>query len=402
MIRHLLKLVWNRKRANVLIMIEIFISFLVLFAVVAIGMYYLDNYRKPLGFSYENVWTIRISTTVDLFERPNTVFPEIREEYHQVELAIQALPAVESFAAARVVPYSDYAYGPAHMKLNNQEFMCGINLAGDNFKDVMGLQIVRGRWFEKSDDGLNFQPVVVNQKFARQVFGDEDPIGKKLEASFFGNKEPRIVGVITDFRKEGEFSALEPYAIYRASISHDNINPLLFIAVKVRAGTTRAWEEKLMTALAGAAREWSFDIQSLSELREDKLEGQLGLVLAWASVSGFLMMMVGLGLVGVLWQSVTQRTKEIGLRRAKGATAGDIYIQILGEIFIITSMGLIAGLLVVVQFPLLNLLGFLSGKVYIASIVVSMALIYLLTFVCGLYPSHLATKVHPAEALHYE
>jgi len=288
------------------------------------------------------------------------------------------------------------------MKLNNQEFMCGINLAGDNFKDVMGLQIVRGRWFEKSDDGLNFQPVVVNQKFARQVFGDEDPIGKKLEASFFGNKEPRIVGVITDFRKEGEFSALEPYAIYRASISHDNINPLLFIAVKVRAGTTRAWEEKLMTALAGAARKWSFDIQSLSELREDKLEGQLGLVLAWASVSGFLMLMVGLGLVGVLWQSVTQRTKEIGLRRAKGATAGDIYIQILGEIFIITSMGLIAGLLVVVQFPLLNLLGFLSGKVYIASIVVSMALIYLLTFVCGLYPSHLATKVHPAEALHYE
>jgi putative ABC transport system permease protein len=114
------------------------------------------------------------------------------------------------------------------------------------------------------------------------------------------------------------------------------------------------------------------------------------------------MLMVGLGLVGVLWQSVTQRTKEIGLRRAKGATAGDIYIQILGEIFIITSMGLIAGLLVVVQFPLLNLLGFLSGKVYIASIVVSMALIYLLTFVCGLYPSHLATKVHPAEALHYE
>jgi putative ABC transport system permease protein len=365
-------------------------------------MYYLDNYRKPLGFSYENVWTIRISTTVDLFERPNTVFPEIREKYHQVELAIQALPEVESFAAARVVPYSDYAFGPTLMNWGTQRFMCGINLVGDNFKDVMGLQLVRGRWFDKSDDGLNFQPVVVNEQYARLAFGDEDPIGKKLESSLFGNKKPRIVGVITDFRKEGEFAALEPYAFYRASISHDNINPLLFIAVRVRAGTTRAWEEKLMAAMAGAAREWSFDIQGLSELRDDRLEGQLGLVLAWALVSGFLMLMVGLGLVGVLWQSVTQRTKEIGLRRAKGATAGDIYAQILGEIFIITSMGLIAGLLVVVQFPLLNLLGFLSGKVYIASIVVSMTGIYLLTFICGLYPSHLATKVHPAEALHYE
>ena len=123
---------------------------------------------------------------------------------------------------------------------------------------------------------------------------------------------------------------------------------------------------------------------------------------AFALVAAFLMIMVALGLIGVLWQTVTQRTKEIGLRRAKGATKGKIYLQILGELLVITTAGLIAGVLVVVQFPLLDLLGFASGDVYATSIVVSLAAIYLLTIICGLYPSWMATKVRPAEALHYE
>jgi putative ABC transport system permease protein len=112
--------------------------------------------------------------------------------------------------------------------------------------------------------------------------------------------------------------------------------------------------------------------------------------------------MVGLGLTGVLWLNVTQRTKEIGLRRAKGATRRRIYKQILGELFIVTTIGLLVGVLVVVQFPLLDLMGFASPEVYTASIFISLGLIYLLTTVCGLYPSLLATRVHPAEALHYE
>jgi len=60
MIRHWMRLIWNRKRANFLIMIEIFISFLVLEVVVLIAAQYVYNYRHPLGFSIENVWTINV------------------------------------------------------------------------------------------------------------------------------------------------------------------------------------------------------------------------------------------------------------------------------------------------------------------------------------------------------
>ncbi|HEV2669211.1 MAG TPA: FtsX-like permease family protein, partial [Blastocatellia bacterium] len=145
-----------------------------------------------------------------------------------------------------------------------------------------------------------------------------------------------------------------------------------------------------------------FSIKPLVEMRASVFQEYLVPMAAFGLVAGFLLIMVGLGLTGVLWLTVTQRTKEMGLRRAKGATRQRIYKQILGELFIVTTTGLLVGTLVVVQFPLLDLMGFASPEVYTASIFISLGLIYLLTTVCGLYPSLLATRIHPAEALHYE
>jgi putative ABC transport system permease protein len=172
--------------------------------------------------------------------------------------------------------------------------------------------------------------------------------------------------------------------------------------IKVKPGTPRSFEEQLMDALKGVAREWVFEIQPLEEIRESRLNLAVLPIKILTLVDIFLMIMVALGLVGVLWQSVTVRKSEIGLRRAQGATAGDIYRQILGELFFIATMGLIPGVLLIVQFPLLNLIADLKTSVYFYSIALSMILIYLLTFVCGLYPGWLATRIRPAETLHYE
>ena len=60
MIRHLLKLVWNRKRSNALMILEICVSFLVVFVVATLGLFFLDNYRLPLGFEWKNVWDVRV------------------------------------------------------------------------------------------------------------------------------------------------------------------------------------------------------------------------------------------------------------------------------------------------------------------------------------------------------
>jgi putative ABC transport system permease protein len=112
--------------------------------------------------------------------------------------------------------------------------------------------------------------------------------------------------------------------------------------------------------------------------------------------------MVALGLIGVVWQSVSQRTSELGLRRALGASTARIYWQISGELLVITSLGLALGVFLVAQFPLLDVLPFVSPRVYLYGLVLSVLLVYALTIACCVYPSRLATKIMPAEALHWE
>jgi len=276
--------------------------------------------------------------------------------------------------------------------------MSRVNEVSDGFKDVMNLRIVRGRWFEPADDSISWKPVVVNEKFARMAFGDQDPVGMDIS----DKPQTRIVGVISEFRKDGEYSNPMPYALFRRSLDRPASDILRTIVIKVRAGTPGSFEEQLMSALNGVAKEWAFEIQPLEEIREAKLKSTALGVQVLALVDVCLMTMVVLGLVGVLWQSVTLRRLEIGLRRAQGATAADIYLQILGELFFITTMGLLPGILLLIQFPLLNMIGDLKTSVYFYSIAISVVLTYLLTFVCGLYPGWLATRIRPAEALHYE
>ena len=103
---------------------------------------------------------------------------------------------------------------------------------------------------------------------------------------------------------------------------------------------------------------------------------------------------------------MTQRIREFGLRRAKGATIPNVRTQVLVEMVIMTSIALRRGVLLVAQLPLLPLpvgpAGSCRRRCSSASIAISVAAIYLLTLACGWYPSRLATKIQPAEALHYE
>ena len=92
-----------------------------------------------------------------------------------------------------------------------------------------------------------------------------------------------------------------------------------------------------MRRLQAAAPEWSFKITALEDMRAANHRERLAPVIVAGTVSAFLLLMVALGLTGVLWQNVTQRMREIGLRRAKGATAGHIHRQILGEVAVMTS-----------------------------------------------------------------
>lgn len=397
MIRHLLKLAWNRKRSNALIMIEITISFIVLFAVAAIASYYGHNYGKPLGFDYRDVWTVTIDTkssTDDYWA------PEMAEQIRQLNLAVRDMPEVEYSAGALVAPY-DFGGSYGQFSHEGRKIRFQRDEVTDDFDKVFGLEVVRGRWFSREDDGATPRPIVVNTYLAEQFFGDEDPIGRIVGAK---DDDPgkRIVGVVSDFRKDGEFAELSSFAFQRANLEDPKSRPPRQIVLKVRPGTTAAFEERLVSQMQQVARGWSFDVETIADSRDRSHKTWLTPLVVSGLVALFLMLMVGLGLTGVLWQNVTRRTREIGLRRVQGATARDIYRQILGELLVVTTLALLVGIVIVLQAPLLDPFGIVESLDFVTSILVSVALIYALTIACGAYPSWLATRVQPVDALRYE
>ena len=115
-------------------------------------------------------------------------------------------------------------------------------------------------------------------------------------------------------------------------------------------------------------------------------------------------LMVALGLIGIMWQNVRRRTREIGIRRAVGAPAGRIYVQFLGELAVLLTVAIVLGCVPIVQFRLLDLVLWSRVPAYVVAcgLGATALVLYLLVLLCGLYPSWLASRVRPAAALHYE
>jgi putative ABC transport system permease protein len=419
MIRHVFKLIWNRKRTNFLMVLEIFVSFIVLFAVVGLGVYTLDNWRRPIGFSYDRVWDV----SIDMKQVSDDDFTqEQAETVRQVMLAFKEFPEIEQTAGTMLAPY-EFGSSSSRYRWHGRFIEFGVTEVTDGFGDLLGLKIVEGRWFGPEDRGQNFSPVVINRAMREELFGSGPAIGQTIDPDHDPDQTPprpapgqpasppekprRIVGVIEAYREDGEFDGTRNYVIYRKDLdvfdAADRRNrPPRNTLIKVRAGTTAELQERLIKRLQAAAPAWSFEVTPLADMRSSAIEFSLVPLVGVGLIAAFLMLMVALGLLGVLWQSVTQRTREIGLRRAKGAARVNVRRQILGEIAVMTTLALIAGVLVAIQFPLLDIIYFVEPHVYAISLAISVTAIYLLTLACGWYPSRMATRVEPAEALRYE
>lgn len=396
MFLHLLKLVWNRRRVNALLMVEIFFSFLVLSTLITMLVHLYGLYGQPLGYDYRGLLRLNVDmqlTTDDVWTA------EQLETLRQVVLAVEGMDEVTEVGAALLGPLSfgsstfSTASRGRNIQIRREEVTPG-------FADVLGLNVVHGRWFGPEDRGLNWLPVVVNRKLSAELFGNDDPLGKNI-APERSQQEFRIIGVVDHYRPDGEYRT-EPYFMFRPiDLEGTTDRPPRNLLIRTRGEATFAFEQRLRERVQATARDWSFEIDRLEDVHSSQLRLTLLPAIIFGVVVGFMMLMVGLGLAGVLWQSVTARVGELGLRRAVGGHAGDIRTQILGEIAIMTTLSVVAGTVVFLQAPLLGLFA-LPLKTYLLGWLVSVGTLYGFILLCALYPSRLATSVHPAEALHYE
>ena len=418
MTRHLISLIWNRKRHNFLLAVEIFFSFVVLFGVAFIGLKFADNWRQPLGFDIDRVWNVNVTRT-----GPPRGQAGVFATYQQLVAATRELPQVESVAAAVTAPYSDTNWNSDEKLADGRSVEYGVNAATDDFPNVLSLQLVHGRWFSREDDADALKPVVINRRLARTIFGTDEAAGQILRVQHVPDAPPdeprgdkRVIGVVEDFRKDGELSDPGNFLFHRFRLDVDGTTPTpqqfpSVLVLRVAPGTTAAFEETLVKRLQAASGGWTFNVQPMTEQRHDKLQLFATPLIVIAIIAGFLLLMVALGLTGVVWQSVTQRTREFGVRRAHGATMANVRRQVLGELAVLSTLALLAAVFLVVQLPFLPfdtreyyLVASMASErgVFFASIALSVAAIYGLTLLCGWYPSRLATRIQPAEALHYE
>ena len=389
MIKHLIKLIWNKKKQNSLLITEIFVSFLVVFAVFTLLVYNYKNFKEPMGMDDNDVWVV------------NYVTPDIKNA-DSLDLFITSLkqmlrsmaPVKEISFSSQNIPFS-MSSSNSNVSYNNQHTMANFYGAEDSYAKVLSIKMQEGRWFNSGDNAAAIPPVVINQKLKEKLFGTTTAVGKVMGSD---KDKQRIIGVADNVKSDGDYQEVEPGLYERMDtgwVRHAGL-----ILLKMQPGTGADFESKLYKQLASFIGT-TLEIEHLDEKRVSKNKLMLVPTIIMLVVAGFLIINVALGLFGVLWYNINKRKGEIGLRRAVGASGSAVSKQLVGEALVLSTIALIIGSFFAVQFPLMNVFD-ISSSTYSIAIVLSLVFIYLLVMVCALYPGRQAAAIYPAVALHEE
>ncbi|MBA9076166.1 MULTISPECIES: ABC transporter permease [Rufibacter] len=394
MIRHLFKLIWNRKKSNFLLITEMFFSFMVLFAVISFVLYNYHNYKKPLGIHYQNVWQLSFRSNADSMGQAKAIQEQMMQR-------IKSFPEVEAASLTHNnVPFAFSSWSMGVSYGNKESVQTNNYEVQDAYKDVFQLSVDQGRWFGPQDAAALHPSVVINQVLKDRLFGEGEALGKQIKVD--DSTSFTVVGVMPHYRADSEFAEEEPALFQRINLEKAKPDQLYSsLLIKVKPGTGVVFEEKMVKDLSRIAKDWTIEVTTLEKMRQSKSKLTWVPMVAMGVVCGFLIFNVALGLFGVLWYNINRRYSEIGLRRALGATTKQIRNQFVGEVLVMATFGLLLGLLLAAQFPLLHVFQ-LSTEIYWQGIAAAALLIFLLATVCAVYPSWQAAKIHPAVALHEE
>ncbi|MFT3935748.1 MAG: ABC transporter permease [Chitinophagaceae bacterium] len=392
MIKHLFKMIWNKKKQNLLLISEMLISFLVLFAVFTLLVFDYQNYKKPMGFDYENVWLVSYNNAIRTNNSDSlTLF------YETLRQNIKSLPLVKEISFVNDnVPLSNNTSqgGLTHNKKHVDHL--NYHVVEDGYAAVLNVKMVEGRWFNKQDAVFTNEPVIINERLKEIIFGNETAVGK-LMGNDDDKKKWKVVGVVQDLKDKGDYTDAGVAIYHRADTSA--FHWLGKILISVAPNADAAFEGKLYKTLSNTMKNSNVEISHLADMRKNINYFALVPMIVLIIVACFLVINVALGLFGILWYNINKRRGEIGLRRAIGATGQSVTMQLIGEAMVVATFSLIIGTFFAIQFPLLNVFD-LSSNTYLIALVLSIVFIYLLVLICAMYPGKQAAAIYPAVALH--
>jgi putative ABC transport system permease protein len=324
--------------------------------------------------------------------------------------AIKAIPGVINAAAISRVPLT-VADQSTFYKLAGQtdeetrEQVALTRVVTRDYFATIGATKKEGRFFEPTDQKSDAPVAVINESFANKNYPNRSPLGERFK---FGSTGDRgywytIVGVVKEIRERGVAEDLKP-AVYRLHEQSDQTNDQAS-GIVVRTSVDPA---RIIPAIRQAI--WSVDknepisrLQTIEDIVDRQLSGPTQSTALLAAFAVLALLLASLGLYGVLSYAVTQRTKEIGLRMALGATTRNILLTFGRRGLALTLTGLAIGaLLAAVATRLMTALfyGFEPG--YASSIaVVALILLSVAALAC-LVPARRASRIDPMVALQHE
>lgn len=282
--------------------------------------------------------------------------------------------------------------------------------ADDGFTRIQGGELVDGRWFTRNEVLSGAPVVVLQEETARRLFGRERLLGRMVQ---IGGRPLQVIGLWAEpgniFAPPGQaVGAIVPYRFMDRAFTIDRTNAL-FIPVKPRAGVTVSDAQSAVEMTLRESRHLrpgdgnTFDLVTQDQILDTFNSITSVFFLVLIVLSGVALLVGGIGVMAIMTVSVTSRTREIGVRKALGATKADILAQFLVEAATLTGIGGAIGILVGLAFGRIASLALdIDAPVPIALTIIAVVVSVGIGLVFGMIPARRAARLDPIEALRYE
>ncbi len=282
--------------------------------------------------------------------------------------------------------------------------------ADDHFQDIQGGELSRGRWFTRSELRTGSPVAVIQEAKVRQLFGYLDPIGKTI---MIGGKPVEVVGLYVPpqniFAPPGiDNGAIMPFRYVYFAYRVDKTNAL-FICVKPKPGVSVSDAQEAVTmTLREMRRLRPADKNTFDLLTQDQILNTFGKItgtffLVMIVLASVALLVGGIGVMAIMMVSVTARTREIGVRKAMGATRRDILLQFLIEAATLTGIGGAIGIVVGLAAGRgLSAMMSIQTDPPIGLTVIAVVASIGIGVVFGVIPAQKAARLDPIDALRYE
>ncbi|HKD60353.1 MAG TPA: ABC transporter permease [Terracidiphilus sp.] len=393
---------WQRMGAN-LVIVELSVAVVLLVGAGLLGKSFYRLLHVDLGFDATHLATVQMAAQDSTYPKPEQKLALLRE----VTQRISTLPGVESVGITSDLPIqcncnTDWIrivgkpFHGEHNEVDERDVSPG-------YLPMLRAQLIRGRFFTEADDASRSQKVIINEALAKKYFPGEDPIGQKIANGSLDPKSMReIIGVVGNVREGGLDDDLWPAEYEAMYYGPDN-----FVAIAVR---TTGDEKAILPTLVKTIHEVDHSLGTYGEITmADQITSTQSALLhrfsTWL-VGGFAAIALVLGVVGlygVIAYSVSQRTREIGVRMALGAQRGNVYRMVMRQAGWLTAAGVAIGLVCAVGASLLMRKLLFGVEAWDAATLATVAVVLgAASLVASFLPAHRAALLNPTDALRAE